>query len=102
VKLIKKVTYNGWNCDLLASHYQDNGRLALYLIDSHDREPVAVCTVNLPDKLGENEVFIKDYSENEGMADFLVQEGIVEYTGRHVISGYVTIPVCKFLQSDKL
>ena len=44
-----------------------------------------------------DEVLIKDYSENEGMTEFLEREGIVKRTGRVVGSGYVTIPVCKLL-----
>ena len=96
--LVKKVKYKGWNCNLNKSFYHHGERIALYLIDADDGEPVSTCTVNIPDEpLGEGEVLIKDYSENEGMVDFLVQEGVVERTGREVRSGYISIPVCKLL-----
>ena len=95
---LEKLKYKEWNCLLKKSHYQDNGRVALFLIDAEDGEPISTCTVNLPDEpLGDGEVFIKDYSENEGMAEFLVREGVVERTDRVVQSGYVRIPVCKLL-----
>ncbi len=72
--------------------------MALFLIDANDGEPVATCTVNMPDlALAENEICIKDYSENDGMLDFLVKEGIVEDTGKMVSSGYVQIPICRLL-----
>lgn len=102
MELVKKVVYNGWHCDLLRSVYVDNGRVALCLVagekDECPGEPVATCTVNIPDaSLAENEVIIKDYSENEGMAEFLVKEGVVELTDRCVGSGYVTMPIAKLL-----
>ncbi len=102
MELVKKVVYHGWNCDLYRSHYAHGNRVALCLVAGEDDEcpgePVATCTVNIPEEcLGEGEVIIKDYSENEGMAEFLVKEGVVEYTDRCVQSGYVTMPICKLL-----
>jgi hypothetical protein len=95
---IKKVRYKEWDCLLNRSAYENGGRIALFLIDAEDGEPVSTCTVNLPaEPLGIGEVFIKDYSENEGMAEFLVKEGVVELTGRVVVSGYVKIPVGRLL-----
>lgn len=98
MQLVKKVVYKGWNCNLNKSYYEHGKCVVLCLIDADDGEPVSTCTVNLPDEpLGDGEVFIKDYSENEGMVEFLVKEGVVERTGREVQSGYVRIPVCKLL-----
>lgn len=99
---VKSVIYKGWHCDLLKSYYAHGNRVALCLVagekDECPGEPVSTCTVNLPDEpLGEGEVFIKDYSENEGMVEFLVKEGVVEKTGREVRSGYIAVPVCKLL-----
>lgn len=72
-----------------------NGRPALELIDASDNIPYTVASVNLPDVLlDENEILIKDYSENEGILDFLVQNKIVYPTERGVQSGFVWIPVC--------
>lgn len=98
MQLLKKVKYKDWNCNLHKSYYEHGKRVALCLIDAVDGEPVSTCTVNLPDEpLGDGEVFIKDYSENEGMVEFLVKEGIVELTGREIRSGYASIPICKLL-----
>lgn len=72
-----------------------NGRTSLQLIDASDGIPHSVATVNLPDVLlADNEVLIKDYSENDGMLDFLVNNNIVIPTDRGVQSGHVWIPVC--------
>ena len=72
-----------------------NGRTRLELIDSIDNFPYATATVNLPDVLLEdNEILVKDYSENEGMLDFLTANNIVIPTERGVQSGFVWIPVC--------
>jgi len=98
MQLVKKVVYKGWNCNLNKSYYEHGKRVALCLIDADDGEPVSTCTVNLPEEpLADDEVLIKDYSENEGMVEFLVKEGVVERTNRDVRSGYVAIPVCRLL-----
>lgn len=72
-----------------------NGRPALELLDAEDDLPFAVATVNLPDVLlGDNEVLVKDYSENEGMLDFLTHNSIVYPTARGVQSQHVWFPLC--------
>lgn len=91
-----KVKFMRWLCTIEERRY-GNGRLALELVDSKG-EPVAVATVNVPGSpLADDEVFIKDYSENEGMLDSLVAAGIVERTGKSVQSGFISIPVAKLL-----
>lgn len=83
--------YKEWNVELRHVFY-DNGRAALQLIDADDGEPVATATTNLPDEpLEEGEAFVKDYSENRGMLDWLVKNGLAVPTGR----GFVSIPVVK-------
>jgi len=75
-----------------------NDRTAICLIsDDHVREPVATLTCNLPQyPLAPGEFFVKDYSENEGAADWLVRQGIAEATGESRSSGFVSIPVMRF------
>jgi hypothetical protein len=71
-----------------------NGRVSLQLIDVTDGMPHSVATVNLPDVLlADNEVLIKDYSENDGMLNFLTENNIVIPTERGVQSGHVWVPV---------
>ena len=76
----------------------NNGRPALELLEEdmeYGLTPYATATVNLPDVLLQpNEVLIKDYAENEGILQFLVENNIVVPTQNGVQSGYVWVPVC--------
>ena len=72
-----------------------NGRTRINLIDAVDNEPYAVATTNLPDVLLlDNEVLVKDYSENEGVLDFLTTNNIVVPTDKWVTTGFVDVQVC--------
>ena len=63
-----------------------------------DGAPVAIATVNIPDyPLKEDEVLIKDYSENTGIMKVLLDAKVIEFTGKYVESGFTSIPVCKLL-----
>jgi len=71
-----KVVFNGQECDVVFSQYA-NGRTAIRL--TVDGMTYGMATINDPDMwLGKIQVLIKNYSENEGMADALVAAGIVE------------------------
>jgi hypothetical protein len=49
-------------------------------------------TVNLPDEvLGEDEVIIKNYSENEGCLPFLISNGVVSPVERWVGHGMAVV-----------
>ena len=78
-----------------------NGRLALRLLawdgENESHEPFAVCTVNLPGEyLEPDEIFVKDYSENEGMADWMIRNNLImPEAERHVRSGFVQIGAYK-------
>ena len=72
-----------------------NGRTRINLIDDSDNEPYCTATTNLPEVLLlDNEVFIKDYSENEGVLDFLTTNNIVIATDKWATSGFVDVQVC--------
>lgn len=95
-----KVRFKQWDCELQRSRY-GNGRTALVLIHAEDRDPVATVTVNLPDEpLGPNEVFVKDWSENEGMVEAMEQAGILKATGNAAHSGFVSAPRCVITHPD--
>lgn len=96
---MKQVEFLGYTCNIHFSEYS-NKRTAILLVDPFDPlDTVAVATTNIPDvPLLEDEVIIKDYSENEGMFDVLTKAGIVSDTGRRVQTGFVTCPICKLLQ----
>ncbi len=78
----------------LQSRNYTSGNVRIDLIDARDHCPYMSVTVNV-DGLDENEVAIKNYSENEGILDVLVDEGIVKPPHRHVKSGFVLIPICE-------
>jgi hypothetical protein len=74
-----------------------NGRTAITLVEQNEEFgelPYAVASVNLPDVLLlENEVLIKDYSENEGMYEFLLTNNIVKHTTKGYDNGFVWFPI---------
>jgi len=62
----------------LEQHHYSNGRLAIRAIDCDTGEPIATLTVNVPEiELAEDEVLIKDYAENEGALESLLQANLV-------------------------
>ena len=82
-----EVRFKEWHCTVEKAAY-GNGRTALILRDAEDGGQVAVATVNLPGvAAGPDEVFIKDYSENEGMFAGLERAGIVRATGENAARG---------------
>ena len=84
---MKQVKFKEWTCIIEQGKYS-NGRLALTLVDSLDGLPVSTATINLPDKhLPSGHVFIKNYSENSGMAEALTKGGIIMPVKKHTI-GY--------------
>ncbi len=97
-----QIIFKQWTCEVWVSQYQ-NGRPAIQLLDAMTGAPVARATVNFPDmKMAPNEVAIKDWAENEGMLDTLVAAGLVEPTGRAVLSGHVAAPICRVLKPELL
>ena len=90
----KIVEFYDTKCVIAVREY-DNKRIAIELLDMNDKSPFAVASVNLPDfVIGKDMVFIKDYSENEGMLRTLVEADIVQDTGETAPSGYVDVPLC--------
>lgn len=94
------VTFRGQRLLLERLAYK-NGRVALALVVASGRdkgEPYATATVNIPEvPLADNEAIVKDYSENAGMLEALIEAGIVEDTGRFVQSGFVQAPIVRVL-----
>ena len=68
-------------------------------LNTMDGEPFATATVNLvKDTLAPGCVFVKDYSENEGMLQWLVDNKVVEATGRYVNCGFTEAPEARLLE----
>ena len=89
-----KMRYREWDCILQKGRYIDNS-IAILLVDAHDGEPITKATVAIDGaNLRENQITVKDYSENEGMLDALIGIGLVTGVERRVQSGWVSVPVC--------
>lgn len=76
------VKFHGQVCTLEVDTYYNNGRIALALRCA-DGEPMADCTTNLGGAGGialesPNNVHIKNYSENVGMASALTEAGVAK------------------------
>lgn len=94
------VKFKGKYCELIYSKYSVNKATALLLM--HEGEKVVMCTSNIKDnKLGRNEVAIKNYSENEGVFEALIEAGAIEDTGKVIKLDYnthsVIFPIGKLL-----
>ncbi len=90
-----KTKYSDERVVLSFEHYGDHST-AIRLV-SLDYEPIAVATVALDEKPPAGHVFLKGWSENEGIPDALVKAGIVELTGRTIPTGYCEAQEAKLL-----
>jgi len=92
---IGEVVFKKCDCYVYLGRYADD-RYALYLKDKHTGERVAVASVNLPSApMQDGEVAIKNWSENEGILQTLVDADIVSRPIRRVPTGYVFAYICK-------
>lgn len=93
-----ELRFREWDCYLKFNTYIHDSSTHMMLLDKHTNYPIATVTVCIDGSdLLEDEVAIKDYSENEGMLNCLIKNNVVSEPVRHVDSGYVKIPVCKLL-----
>ena len=78
-----------------------NGVTALVLYDVNDGEEVLTATVNLPEyqlqEAKDDLTFIKNWSENEGILECLVENGIVENLHMPAPTGFVMADLVKVL-----
>ena len=100
MKIIKHESpYGVYELSLQFGKYK-NGQISINLFDVEDGMPYAKATICLDDGiLKDNEVAIKNYSENEGILETLIQNRIVEEPHAYIQSGFVKIPICKLLTS---
>ena len=88
--MIVKTKYGEYHVSIEWGVYP-NGRRAMKLMDDSNGFPIMIATVNLPGHhLEENEVFIKNWSENEGILEELQRLGVVGETLDEVPTGFVT------------
>ena len=96
ISVSKTVRYYNWDCNVKIEKYSKGG-YAILLEDMRDGSPVATATLNIKG-LRDNEVAIKNYSENEGILDVLVDAHVITEPIRYEQSGYVKIPVCLLIE----
>ena len=112
VRKFPQVLFKTWLCRVIPGFYKD-GNIALSLVDVDDGSPVATATVNLPDEKElldsyrynaraypdlstayvKVPLFIKDWSENQGMLDALMSANIISKPFEYAISGYERVPL---------
>jgi hypothetical protein len=92
-----KVRFKQWNCVVKLTHYRDQ-RPALILRHEFTGEDILVASVNLPDvPLRNDEILIKDWSENEGVLQLLMDNGVIGPVIENVPTGMVSAQKCKLL-----
>lgn len=92
-----KVKFDGYDCNVEFSTYTSNEAAGIMLVDNED-SLVTVASVNVENsaKIAEDEVAIKDYSENVGIEEVLISAGVIENEFEYTVpSGFVNIPVYK-------
>lgn len=87
-----------WPVFVRVGTYRD-GSLAINLFCANDEdygEPFTDMTKCVGDKMPLYCATVKNYSENEGMVDFLLLNGFGELDNRVITSGFVSMPVFRF------
>ena len=91
---MKTVRFRGEDCKVRLTNYAKSKRTAIQLV-CEDGSPMATASVNVP--LADDEVIIKDWFENNGVLQAMIDAGIVEDTERVVLCGYELGNVCRLL-----
>lgn len=98
---IFKYTYFGITDEVVVDQttYQENGALALVMLDAHNKQLVTVISINVPEiALQEGEIIVKTYSENLGMDLWLANNEIAAFTGMSVQLPHGNVcPIMKLL-----
>ena len=79
---------------IVTNAYRKGGSLGVELVDTNG-ETLAILSVNIPEfshLLGDNEFFVKTWSENEEFAKDALASGLFRQTGRWS-KGYISAPV---------
>ena len=97
---MKTVNHNGYELTAQFAKYK-NGQVAIKLTDNADGFPYATATVCVEDNLlNEGEVAIKDYSENAGILQSLIEANIINEPHAFIHNSFVKIPICKLVTNE--
>ncbi|MDT2797146.1 hypothetical protein P7H47_07815 [Enterococcus cecorum] len=83
-----KVKFKDWNCIIEWSIYLQNNNIAIELLDEKTKELVAFATTNTSEETDWTKVQVKDWSENRGMWEALVDSGVIESEPVDKITSY--------------
>jgi len=90
------VEFSGYTCIVKKSQYH-NDRTAIILVDAGTGEYFLTASINAPEiNLKENEILIKNYSENEGILEVLTKAGLIEPICE-IPANFVRYNLCKLL-----
>lgn len=95
--------YAGYDVELEWGKYVYTDNTAINLVEKGTGELITTVTVNLEDvKVDEDIIGVKDYSENEGMVKFLIDNELIE-TGFEMLEprGFVLIPYYRLTDKAK-
>ncbi len=84
---------------LLSFGEYGDGSVAIQAV-SLGREPMFTATACIDEPAKEGHVFLKGWSENEGIPEALVKASVVELTGRTVPTGYCEVLEAKLLKTS--
>lgn len=91
--------FGNYDLTLAVETYEDNGRLAVELLclEEDYLEPYAMLTVNLPgEAVKPNEAFIKDFDENQGLLQFVLDNHLGTLCPERGFSGFYSYPKIAF------
>jgi hypothetical protein len=97
----KRIEWAGFDCDVWLGSYVKSGAPALALMERGAGEDVVVASVNLSVLPPTGCVWIKDWTENEGMLAALVAAGVVEDTGMRRETGFCEAALCRLLVPER-
>jgi len=83
-----KVKFKDWNCIIEWAIYSQNNNIAIKLLDENTKELVAVATTNTSEETDWTKIQVKDWSENRGMWEALVDSGVIESEPVEKITSY--------------
>ena len=91
--------HNDTIVELYKTKYCEPNNIALVACtdDNGSKEEFGVVSINPSEVLEKGYVAIKNWSENEGILNILIREGVVSTPSHFIKSGFVDIPVCKLL-----
>lgn len=83
------------NCFFVYNRYANNNNLALDIYNNDGLFDECVCrvTMNTFMLMDDDVIPVKDYSENEGLADALESLGFIEKTNQYTTSGFINVPI---------